>query len=178
MTLEILGARIMAPFIGATIIVWTTIIGVILGSIGLGYYLGGRIADKKRNKKILSALLAISAVFIILIVPLKNILLNFINFYPYGLNAFLSSLILFVVPTIFLGATTTYIIRLNMEKINAVGSVNGTLYSISTLGNIIGIFLTGFYLIPKYSISTIIVSLSIAIFILAGIAIAYLDETT
>lgn len=176
MTLEILGARIMAPLIGTTIIVWTTVIGVILSSIGFGYYFGGRLADKKIGGKTLSALLFSSSIFIILIIPLKNSLLNLIDFYPYGLSALLASLILFAPPTIFLGATTTYIIRMGVKNISTVGSVNGILYGISTAGNIVGIFLTGFYLIPKYTISTIIVSLGITLFILAGLALTSLES--
>lgn len=46
MVVEIIGARILAPYVGTSIIVWTSLIGVILGSLSVGYYLGGKLADK------------------------------------------------------------------------------------------------------------------------------------
>jgi predicted membrane-bound spermidine synthase len=47
MALELVGARMIAPFLGASIIVWTSLIGVIMAALAVGYYAGGRISSKK-----------------------------------------------------------------------------------------------------------------------------------
>lgn len=171
MILEILGARILTPHLGATIIVWAGVIGVILGSIGLGYYLGGRIAHKKLASGILASILAGAAAFTLFIIPIQNKVSELGTYYSYGFRSIIASLALFAIPAILLGMAIIYIIRLETKNLNALGSTNGTLYGISTAGSIIGVFLTSFYLIPNYAVSDIILVLGIVLFIAALIAL-------
>jgi len=63
MALELVGSRIVAPYLGASIYVWTSLIGVILASLSLGYYWGGRLADKKPVYRTFSLLILSSAIF-------------------------------------------------------------------------------------------------------------------
>ena len=61
MILEIVGARILAPYLGTSIVVWTGLIGVILASLSIGYAWGGRVADRRPEPGLLSALIALAA---------------------------------------------------------------------------------------------------------------------
>lgn len=79
MVLEIIGSRVLAPYVGTTIIVWTSLIGVILGSLSLGYYLGGKLADKKPEIDILFFLLVIPGLHVLLIAYYKEIILSAIT---------------------------------------------------------------------------------------------------
>ena len=161
MVLELLGSRILAPFIGNTIAVRTGLIGIILIALGLGYYVGGILADKNAKYSILLSIILSAAFFIFLIIPIKSFMLNKVSDLPYGVAGIIGSLALFLVPGTLLGMTTIYTIRLNLNELGAVGSINGTLYGISTAGSIIGVFATSMYLVPRLPTSMILGGLSI-----------------
>jgi len=64
MVFELVGSRVLGPYFSTSIFVWTSLIGIILGSLSLGYYLGGRIADKNPKLHYLSLIIFLSAVFL------------------------------------------------------------------------------------------------------------------
>ena len=66
MIFEIVGSRVLGPFLGTSIFIWTSLIGIILGSLSLGYFLGGRISDQKPDYKILAWAIFVAASFIAL----------------------------------------------------------------------------------------------------------------
>jgi len=53
LVIEILGTRIIAPFYGSTIFVWVSLIVVTLGFLSLGYFYGGKLADKRPETALL-----------------------------------------------------------------------------------------------------------------------------
>jgi len=165
LSLQILGSRILAPHLGTTITVWAAIIGIILASVSIGYYLGGILADKKLSKNLLSLILFLAGIFVILIIPIKNNVLGFHINYSYGVRSVFSSIAIFLIPGILLGAGIIYTIKLETKNIKTIGSANGTLYGISTAGSIIGVFLTSFYLIPNFTATNIISGLGIILFL-------------
>ncbi len=150
MIYEITGSRIVSPFIGTSTYVWTSLIGVILGSLSLGYWLGGRMADKRPDVKILALaiLLAGSAVSITILV--KDVILTAVASAPTGLEikSVLASLLLFAPASVALGFVTPYAIRLKMRSVSDSGKTVGRLYALSTIGSIVGTFAAGFFLIP------------------------------
>ena len=79
MITEIVGSRILAPYIGTTIFVWTSLIGIILGCLSLGYWYGGRLADRKPNYKTFSGILFGAGFFIAFIVLIKDPVLGFVQ---------------------------------------------------------------------------------------------------
>jgi len=161
MSLEILGSRILAPYFGNTLFVWGSLIGIVLTSLGIGYYLGGKIADKKANINIVSQLLFVSGIFILLIPIFAPLILNsdfIITNAKYG--PLMVIFILFTPPTILLGMVSPFAIKLKAKEINKLGNVVGNLYFVSTIGSIVGTFLTVFYLIPAFGVKSIILSLS------------------
>lgn len=169
MIFELIGSRIVAPYIGTSIYAWTSLIGVILASLSLGYYVGGYIADKKPDTKPLALIIFISATAILISLFLKDIASLFIVSFPVSieLKSILISAILFAPASVLLGMVSPYAVRLRIKDSETAGSASGNLYAISTLGSISGTFLAGFYLIPNLGSSTSLFSLSITLFILS-----------
>ncbi|MGQ0542286.1 MAG: fused MFS/spermidine synthase, partial [Blastocatellia bacterium] len=86
MIYEIVGSRIVAPFIGTSTYVWTSLIGVILAALSLGYWLGGRFADRKPEVGILAVSLFFAAGLIAITILLRDVLLTAISGLPIGLE--------------------------------------------------------------------------------------------
>ncbi len=172
MTYEIIGSRVLSPFIGASTYVWTSLIGVILGSLSLGYWLGGRLADRKPDLRILASVIFFAGGLISLTVLIKEIALSFIASAPVGieLRSLFASLILFAPASICLGIVTPYAVKLRMLSLEDAGKTVGRLYALSTVGSILGTFAAGFVLIPfigsirtLYGLSAVLLVLSVVL---------------
>lgn len=162
MILELVGSRVLAPYVGTSIIVWTSLIGIILGSLSLGYWWGGRIADKKPDYKIFSMIIFISAISVGMIILIKSMVLDFLqnNIADIHINATIATLILFAPPSVLLGMITPYAVRLKIKDLDSSGKTVGSLYAISTIGSIAGTFSAGFFLIAYFGSSNILLVLS------------------
>ncbi|MDA1060769.1 MAG: fused MFS/spermidine synthase [bacterium] len=163
MMLELTGSRVLAPFLGTSIFVWTSLIGIILGSLSLGYYLGGKSADKKPSFEKFSLILLIAGLLIAITTVSKNITLNFVeqNITNLRLGAILATTILFAPASIFLGMVSPYAVKLKVKSIDKAGSTVGNLYALSTMGSIAGTFLSGFYLISYIGHTKLLMLLAI-----------------
>ncbi|MFC1884000.1 fused MFS/spermidine synthase [Thermodesulfobacteriota bacterium] len=172
MITEIVGSRILAPYIGTTIFVWTSLIGIILGCLSLGYWYGGRVADKKPNYKTFSAILFGAAFFIGLIVLIKDPVLVFVQeaFKDIRASAVIATLLLFAVPSFFLGMVSPYAVKLKMKKLDTSGKTVGNLYAISTIGSIVGTFVAGFFLIAYFGSTKILLILSLSMVVISIVA--------
>ena len=150
MIYEITGTRIVSPFIGTSTYVWTSLIGVILASLSLGYWLGGRFADKRPDVKILASVLLLSGGMVSLTILTKDIILSMVASMPTGLEikSIVAALLLFAPASILLGFVTPYTVKLNMRTLADSGKTVGSLYALSTIGSILGTFAAGFLLIP------------------------------
>ncbi len=148
LTLELTATRIAAPYIGLTIYVWTSIIGVMLASLAAGYVIGGHLADKRKQISDIAYLLLISAIFIGLLNAFKDPLLSSLS----GLSvssqttALLMSVLLFAPPTVALGTIPPYLTRLSISKVDTSGVSVACINAAGTLGALFGTFFTGFYL--------------------------------
>jgi predicted membrane-bound spermidine synthase len=158
MAFEIVGSRMLGPYVGTSMFAWTSIIGIILLSLSIGYFWGGRIADKRPRADLLSLIIFISGLFIIITGFSKDIILNYLIEKTDSIKivTIIASLILFAIPSILLGMVSPYAARIKMKIIEKSGSTVGNLYAISTVGSIAGVFLAGFYLIPTYKITIIL----------------------
>lgn len=165
MAYEIIGSRMLGPYVGTSMFVWTSIIGIILLSLSIGYILGGRIADKKPRADILSMFIFTSALFIILSTLLKDVLLNFLlsSISNIQVVSIIASILLFTIPSILLGMVSPFAARIKMKSVEKSGSTVGNLYAISTVGSIIGVFLAGFYFVPNFKITSILMLFAIAL---------------
>lgn len=150
MIYEITGSRLLAPYIGTSVYVWTSLIGVILAALSLGYWLGGRAADKKPDVKILASVIFLAGGAVALTIFLKDLILSFVALSPFILEikSLLAALLLFAPASVLLGFVTPYAVKLKMSDLADAGKTVGRLYAFSTVGSIFGTFLAGFFLIP------------------------------
>jgi spermidine synthase len=150
MVYEIIGSRILSPFIGTSTYVWTSLIGVILAALSMGYWLGGRAADRNPTLKILAFVIFLAGGFVALTTLVKDIVLSFISSAPTGLEikSLLAGVLLFAPASVALGFVTPYAVKLKMAALADSGKTVGRLFAFSTIGSIAGTFAAGFFLIP------------------------------
>jgi len=150
MVYEIIGSRLVSPYIGNSTYIWTSLIGVILGSLSLGYWLGGRLADRKPDIRQLSSVIFIAAALISVTTLIKDVFLAAISTSAVMLEikALIAALVLFAPASIFLGMVTPYAVKLKMLSLAESGRTVGNLYALSTIGSIVGTFAAGFFLVP------------------------------
>lgn len=170
MVYEIIGSRLLSPFIGTSTYVWTSLIGVILAALSLGYWLGGKMADKKPDIKILAAVIFGAGGFVSVTILLKDLILALIASAPFGLEikSVIAALLLFAPASVLLGFVTPYAVKLKLAKFEDAGKTVGRLYALSTIGSIFGTFAAGFLLIPfvgsvrtLYLIGAVLIGLSL-----------------
>lgn len=160
MILELIGARILAPFLGTSIFVWSSLIGIILGALSLGYYLGGRLSEKNPSFEVLTKIILLAGLSIIVIPIIKYPILILSTLVGVKLGSVIATLLLFSLPSVILGTISPYTIRLKIKDVESSGGVVGNLYALSTIGSITGTFLAGFFLIPTFGSEQIIYGLS------------------
>jgi len=171
MIFEIVGARMMSPYFGGSIIVWTSLIGVIMLSLSIGYWLGGWWADKIANRQQLSVILLLAAVFTLVSVYLYAPVFAWFQQQRLGLivGSLLASSIIFLLPSMFMGMVLPYVTKLATKKISTLGVSVGRLYALATIGSILGTFLAGFVLIPSFNISDVVLVQAILLIILSTV---------
>ena len=152
---ELAASRLLDPWFGNSILVWASLIGLILLYLSLGYWLGGKIADRDPRPAILYTLVAAAAIAVALVpVAARPILrLSADIFITYDLAILLGSfsavLLLFGLPVILLGMVSPFAIRLLVHSTEDAGSTSGRVYALSTVGSILGVFLTVLVLVPN-----------------------------
>jgi len=174
MGLQMVGSRLIAPFFGSSVFVWGGLISIFLGALSLGYYLGGTMADRWPRPKVLAGLLALAGLTILaLTVTARPILLAF-DAWDLGprLNPMLASIVLFAVPSVLMGMTSPFAIKLVARDLRTVGSSAGVLYAVSTAGSIAGTVGTAFFLIPALGVRAILYLLGGTLLVLAGMLAA------
>ena len=152
MVLEMVGARLMAPHVGTSIIVWTSLIGVVLAFLAFGAWLGGRLADKRLSPRMLASIVAgagFGVGLIAFIHPVlgEGLMENSPNIY---VGAVLGALLHFALPSLLFGMVPPYIVRLRLADLASSGATVGRLYALSTAGSIVGTFLGGFVLVSFF----------------------------
>jgi spermidine synthase len=170
MTLEVLGSRVIGPFFGASLFVWTSLIAVTLLSLAVGYAVGGRLADRSGGSADLLFLLVAAAGLATLGVPLlRNPVLRATVGIGIRGGAFVSALVLFAPPLVLLGTVSPFVVRLAVRKVESVGWTVGLFSALSTAGSLAGTVATGFWLIPTFGVSRIFVASGSVALALAGI---------
>jgi spermidine synthase len=174
---EIAAVRLLAPFFGASTVVWANTIGVVLVALSVGYWLGGRLADRHPHKRgvCLLALVAASLLAVVPFVadPLLDVAVDALDEISAGAFAgsLLAVLVLVAVPVLLLGAVSPYAIRLAVSKVEEAGTVAGRLYAISTAGSLVGTLVSALVLIPLVGTrrTFLIFALAIAVVAVTGL---------
>jgi spermidine synthase len=151
---EIAAVRLMAPFFGASTIVWANTIGVVLVALSIGYWLGGRLGDSHPRVEALCKMVLAAAVLLAVVPlvaqPFFDISVDALDDIEAG--AFVGSLIgvlfLIAIPVVMLGTCSPWAIRLAVPDVEHAGRVAGRLYAISTVGSLLGTLVAALALIP------------------------------
>ena len=169
MALEMVGSRLLAPVFGDSIFVWGSLIGVVMTSLALGYYLGGRYADREPSFRTFSLIICAAGGLIIPIPVFANLILEAVLRSGLGerYGPVLASTLLLAAPTTLLGMVSPYAIRLATKSITSIGGVSGSLYSVSTGGSIFGTFFTVFVLIPSFGVRSILLGLGAVLIVVS-----------
>jgi len=171
MGIEIAASRVLAPVFGTSIYVWGALIGVLLGAMSIGYFLGGYIIDKNPNKIILFEILFLGSILALITMVMPQLITNITSLFGLVTGAILSSIILFSSPMLLLAMVPPVVIRLSAENIDNIGKYSGRVYMISTIGSIVGTFLTAFFMIPTFGTRITFISISILLFLISIIYI-------
>ncbi|MEA2307747.1 MAG: hypothetical protein QOI65_33, partial [Thermoleophilaceae bacterium] len=151
---EIAAARLLAPYFGASTIVWANTIATVLVALSAGYWLGGRLADRAPTLRALCRLVLCASLLLAAVPfvarPFLNVAVDALDSYSAG--AFAGSLVAVValvgLPVALLGAVAPYAVRLSLGDVSASGSVTGGLYALSTVGSLVGTFASALALVP------------------------------
>lgn len=171
MVLELIAARVLSPYVGSSNLIWTTIIGIILISMSVGYWYGGKVADKNKENdiNILASYLLISAIVTSFIPILEVCLISTLAKYISNLIivAIISTIITFGIPSFLLATVSPIAVKIKNQNLDNVGTTSGKISSLSTIGSIFGTFFAGFVLIPNMGVRNIILGSTIILWILS-----------
>jgi spermidine synthase len=171
---EIAAARLMAPFFGDSTIIWANTIAVVLVALSIGYWFGGRFADRRPELSRLCLLVLVAAALlgIVPIVAHPFLTLSVNAFDTVSIGAFAGSLlgvlVLVAVPVLMLGAVSPWAIRLKLHAVEDSGEVAGRMYAISTVGSLVGTFASSLALIPLIGTQRTFLSFALLLAIVAA----------
>ena len=171
MGFEILGSRFLDPYFGSGVFTWAALISVTLFSLMVGYFIGGRLVDRFPNTRLLGVLVLFAGLSMGLIglpiggfdAPMNQwqflgrelmfMMSGHVDFGPSGVTA--AAFVLLFVPITLIACFSPFAVRLLLVSTNASGRQTGTVYGVSTFGNILGTWATAFWLIPSIGTSVI-----------------------
>jgi spermidine synthase len=151
---EITASRLLAPYFGSSTIVWANLIGIVLAALSLGYWVGGRVADRRPQPSLLGFIVLAAAICVAAIPfvakPFLDLTVEGLDETSAGavIGSFVAVLLLCAPPVVLLGMVSPFAIRLAVASIATAGAVAGRLYALSTAGSLLGTFLPALVLIP------------------------------
>ncbi len=170
LALEMCASRLLGAYFGTSLYIWAVLIGLVLIYLTIGYFLGGRFADRYPSERALCIMTAIAALAIMIIPFVCEGILSWSvqAMAQISVSAFLSSLLgtvlLFAIPVILLGMVSPFAIRLATREIKKSGRTSGSLYAISTFGSILGAFLPVLWFIPTFGVRRTLLIFSVLLF--------------
>ncbi|HWQ91900.1 MAG TPA: fused MFS/spermidine synthase, partial [Clostridia bacterium] len=151
MVVEILGAKMLSPFVGTSHFVWTAQIAVTLVALACGYYAGGRLADRKPRPTVLFIAIIAAALYLALTIRVAEPVAYWALKFSLPLGSLLASTLLFFVPLALLAMTGPFLVRVMTSSLAGLGGSVGRLTAIGTLGSFVGTILIGYVMIPLLS---------------------------
>ena len=151
---EIAASRLLAPYFGSSTVVWANIIGLILVYLSVGYWIGGKVADRRPEPRLLGWIVLVAALVIAVLPfvarPVLALTVQGRDTISVGavVGSFFAALLLFAVPVTLLGAVSPFAVRLALDDVSEAGAVAGRLYALSTMGSIVGTFVSALVAIP------------------------------
>lgn len=167
MVVEVLGSRVIGPFFGVSLFVWTSLIAVTLIALATGYAVGGIFADKKSTPDYLYGIILLSGLLVLLIPPLKGTVIKASQPFGLRLGTFVSASVLFGPSLFFLGCVSPYVVKVAAREMHNIGRTVGIFYAVSTIGSVMGTVLTGFVLIAYFGVSSIFIFVGVVLIALS-----------
>jgi spermidine synthase len=168
LAVEIAASRLLAPYYGSSTIVWANLIGLVLLALSVGYWLGGRLADRRPSPRLLGAIVVGAAVLVALTpfvtAPILDVAAVGLDELSVGavIGSFFATLFLFAPPVLLLGMVAPFAIRLALDDLGTAGAIAGRVYALSTVGSLVGTFLSALVAIPAIGTQrTLLVSAAI-----------------
>jgi hypothetical protein len=169
LVLETASLRLVGPYVGVTLQVTSSVIGVALAAIAYGAWFGGWLADRRDPRTLLAPALVVAGVCTALTLPIVRYAGEVLRGGAAAGILLLTALAL-LLPAALLAAVTPLVVKLQLSDLGRTGQVVGRLSSIGTLGAITATFGTGFVLVATLPSSVIIVGLA-ALLGVAGLAL-------
>ncbi|MCL5435540.1 MAG: fused MFS/spermidine synthase [Patescibacteria group bacterium] len=155
MIVEISSSRLLAPFFGTSLFVWTNIIAGVMIALAAGYYLGGRLADNRPEISFLCKILFVSGLIFLVIPEVVRYISSAASsnpatgiYFPAGL-AFAGSILVLALPLMLLGMVPPFLTKV-MSETREVGRSAGSISALSTFGSVVGTYLPAVWLIPTF----------------------------
>ena len=168
---EMAASRVLAPFFGNSLFVWASIIGVILGGLAAGYWLGGVLGDRFPSPLTLAGVIGAGAAAVLAIPLLDRTVIEAVLAWDPGarLDPVLCTAVLFLPMSVLLSAVGPIAVRLQADALQRVGRTAGRTFALSTAGSIAGTFVTAFWLIPELGVEQLLVFGAAALFATAAL---------
>ena len=175
---EIAAARLLAPYFGASTIIWANTIATVLVALSAGYAIGGRLADRRGDLRGLCMIVMLAAVLLALVPfvadPLLRLSARALGALSVGgfLGSLAAVLVLVAIPVLLLGMVAPYANRLALGHVADTGTVTGRLYAISTAGSLVGTFASALVLIPLVGTHRTFIAFALGLAVVATAASA------
>jgi len=151
---EIAASRMLAPYFGSSTIVWANLIGIVLAGLAVGYWLGGRVADRHPERRLLGLIVLAAALWVAMTPfiarPFLDAAVGNLDDASAGavIGSFFAVLLLFAPAVVLLGMVSPFAIRLAITSVESAGAVAGRFYALSTFGSLLGTFVPALIAIP------------------------------
>ena len=168
---EIAASRVLAPFFGNSLFVWGALIGVVLAGLAVGYWVGGTLADRFPRPELLVLAIGLGAAGVLAIPFIDQWVLETVVGWDPGprANPLLASVLLFGAPSVVLASVTPIAVRLRARDLARLGRTAGRLFSVSTVGSIVGTFATAFWLVPDLGTDQVLAVGAAVLFVAAAV---------
>lgn len=154
MAIEMAVSKLLAPYFGTSLFVWTNVLGFIMIALSIGYYVGGKLADKYTSERLLYQLLLCTGMYLSLVpllsIPTTRLAMQGMDHYAIGQTAvaLTGMILLLITPFVALGMVTPYVIRLQTQQVKSLGHTAGNVFTWSNGGSIVGSFVPALLTIP------------------------------
>ncbi len=152
MATELLGAKMLAPFFGSSLYVWSSVMAITLGGLAAGYFAGGIFSTRNHPEKTLYKIMIGAAVFTVLLPFTSSLSLQLFGYFSLLPAVTINAILILFPPVFLMGMVSPLIIRNIASDAADAGKSAGTVYAISTLGGILATFAFGFFIIPHYGL--------------------------
>jgi len=148
MGVELIGAKLIAPWFGTSLYVWTSVLGISMLGLASGYYIGGHLSYRQTHRALLKKLLLLAALFVGIMPLTATLIMSVTQMMDVRLGSMIASIVFIFPPLLLMGMVSPIVIRYCTVKQAHAGKIAGLVFASSTVGGVLSVLLSGFYFIP------------------------------